>query len=1636
MTAATATTVQYLNLAYFGRPADPASLSAFPATGMTDEQIVEAFVKTSEYTTNTITASTVGSTVNQTKLINLFYQRLFGRFAAAVEITGWTNAIATGAVNEEYLGITIMRAGLNLPVETEMRKVLVAKFDSAQAFTTNLSNNPASADAYSTSAAASSAASFLTGITTSTAATASEAATAVATMVAASTPGSTYTLTSSGDVLTGTALNDIIYAVNSGDLSSSDVIDGGAGTDTLEATMAAADNSLRPVLKNVENLKFNLSDGGGTATHTFDFDRSSGISSVEFANYTFSTGGFRSADTIAAKNITTDTSFKISDDAGHATARANNYTLTYSGVTGTSDSAAVGVVQSAADGALGSITVAGIEDITVNASGGYDASYTLVAADATKVSLTAAADATAADTGAGTVIVNANKATTLNITSSNDLTVQDGTSDLLLVDTINIVSNDAASSISVEDLASDGSDAADAATTETVTYNVSGAGKAAIKNITSFQANNTGVAEDKIVVAGASATGAITYATNTTAANIVTTGSGNDTVSLYAKLDADDSINLGSGTSDRLLVEAAKVSYTNHAATDIFYDDDDSDTSDDPTISGVEIAAVTLKDTTNATNSVDVSSGKFASTLELLGDIEDAHVTVSGITVGQGVKFGSTLATNTASSQLILTQAGTSSTVFSDSITITSDMMEDGTNDQSLIVDLDIDQTKAVNLALNTTDTDVLTHVVSAFSADEASNVTVTSSEKVTFTAIDAKNASTLDFTGVTGETSIGVDTSLDYTVKGSSTAKTTFVMSTGLDADDSIVGGSATTDEVTATINGLTATTGKLSISGVETINLHSDGAAVIDAAGITGASVIAVSGDGTTAAGDDGAGNLTLTNLAAGTAVRFGSGTANTSSYDNTLAVSLADSTGSSDSFTLQLGARNADRDIEATLTGTGIETLNIVDSATSKDAKVNVNGFAASTINISGGLAGEAVDIASGTTANIATSTIDASTFKGVLTAKSHADTATTFKAKAAVGTITGGLQSDIVTISDYLTASVGTVVGGDGVGVDVLNVNAGGASFSLDAVTKFETINIGVKAVDSFTLTGGGGSDGVITAKTVSYSGGKAGQLYTVSATLTDVAGRVIDASQLLGSIKTSFGDDALVVTNSADPLTITGGQGSLDVVDVTMTGTDTGAFTMSGVETLIVGNADGAGTVDLTNVTGLTTLQLHDSGGTGAAFTVDKLSASTEVTLGISGTNIFKAQSVDLNLTDATGTSDALTINLKDTDHSDSTATIDVDGIETLTLKLANADEDHTIDLDNNLTSGAKLVVTGTHTAADLTISALETAYSTIDASGLKGGLSLEATARDADAITVTSGTGSDTIAMENKNDVLTAGEKASDNDVLKVAFSGTGGAIIVDMDAADQISMFNGLANSAVQTGFETIDLTSYVQTNSIGADMTAAAAGGTTITGTGYADTLRGTAGNNTLNGGGGNDTISGGSGNDTIDGGAGDDAITAGAGTDSITGGAGKDTMTAATTGVTTFVWGASSETYGDTTAIDVTADGGVDALTGVDIIVGVKAGDKLDLSAVDGSGISDGTTNDGTTTLANDTAGGLALISGAYVASTQKFTSGARSSSNNDYLVQWADGTTIQTAVLLDTSFEVDSLVAASGIATVTT
>ena len=89
---------------------------------------------------------------------------------------------------------------------------------------------------------------------------------------------------------------------------------------------------------------------------------------------------------------------------------------------------------------------------------------------------------------------------------------------------------------------------------------------------------------------------------------------------------------MGAGSGDKIV---ASASYSGNAADDLFYDDDDSDTSDDPTISGVEIASVTLAD--NGTAATAVSSAGFAGTLELNGDIGAISNTITGIKAGQTI---------------------------------------------------------------------------------------------------------------------------------------------------------------------------------------------------------------------------------------------------------------------------------------------------------------------------------------------------------------------------------------------------------------------------------------------------------------------------------------------------------------------------------------------------------------------------------------------------------------------------------------------------------------------------------------------------------------------------------------------------------------------------------------------------------------------------------------------------------------------------------------------------------------------------------------------------------------------------------------------------------------------------------------
>ena len=130
---ATRNEIQLLNLAYFGRPSDPAGLAGWESTGLTSSEIVLRFVETDEYQFNTVQPNEQGSTPNLAGVISTYYQRLFDRSPVQSEVDGWVSAINNGEVNLDYLGLTIANAGLNL-TGSDLANTLNNKIEKANAF--------------------------------------------------------------------------------------------------------------------------------------------------------------------------------------------------------------------------------------------------------------------------------------------------------------------------------------------------------------------------------------------------------------------------------------------------------------------------------------------------------------------------------------------------------------------------------------------------------------------------------------------------------------------------------------------------------------------------------------------------------------------------------------------------------------------------------------------------------------------------------------------------------------------------------------------------------------------------------------------------------------------------------------------------------------------------------------------------------------------------------------------------------------------------------------------------------------------------------------------------------------------------------------------------------------------------------------------------------------------------------------------------------------------------------------------------------------------------------------------------------------------------------------------------------------
>jgi hypothetical protein len=1347
--------------------------------------------------------------------------------------------------------------------------------------------------------------------------------------------------------------------LNSGDLGNSDIIDGAGGTDTLYAVQALStvSSTIRPVLTSVETVQLQLDETASSETgaHTFtaNFDKSSGINTVDVKNYTFNTAGTGAADTVAITGVTTATSLKITDEVGgSATARKNNFTVTYDGVSGSADVASASINSTVAAVTLGNITVAGVETLTVSSTGGANASYAVVAADATALTLNASAKS------GGAVDLNAAKVVTLNINAADDLSVADGGGASAKLRTVNIDSQTADKTVTLTTL----TPTPTAAATDAVVINVKGAGKATISIDTDFDTQSATNA-DTVTVNAATNTGGVSFTTSAKAANKVTGGTGNDSVTLGAALDKDDVIALGDGTADALVTTAT---YTTAAGTvaDLYYSDSIA-TADLPVISGVEVARINIAGTA-AANTISAKSATFASTVEFNAataattgaDVDNNNLTISNLKAGQTVKFGSNLLIDDSTITLEVIDASTNTAdvlqITTDGLNATATATFEGFTAANI-------ETVSVDLASTNKDNTTITAGTLTFA--NATAVTLTGS-KITTATVDAKDGATIDASAMTGTLDLTAATADKYTIKGSSTKATKFIMSTGLDKDDTIVGGAATTDSLTATVTSLTATTGVLKISGVETLGLTNTGTAVVDMTSVTGATNVALIGAGT---------STTLSKLTSGTKVTLGDGAGNVT-FTGDVTIALADATGSADSLTIDLnggGARGT-----SVLTTAGIETI-VLNGDTSTTAQVayeaqtvTMTASDAKTISITGGHATPA-KITLGTL-NAATTTLDASTFTGGVIATAAANTAMTVKVRVSTDNdITLDTGNDNVTVGTAALMAGGAIAAAGeidgGAGSDTLTVYAKNSA-DLGLADNFEVVNVIVDAAANATIDLGGTGQGADDAASITVTGGASGKTLALTEIVSDIGARTIDASAVASTTTLTLGDNVLVQAGLADAIVLKGGSAAADVLAYTASNDDSGEVTISGFETIKVTNGNTESTLNLKNVTGANNIEAIGDG----QLIISNFSNAQKIVLGTwdgtTATAFSDGTGDTLTVSRAAnGTADVLSLDLNTT----AAFTVTDNQVETVNLTLVNTtnNDDHVVTLSS--TSATTLNIVGAGADEDLTITAAGALLTTVNASALVGNLTYGVSNRAAQAMTITAGTGNDTVGMTFAADVLDGGTKASDNDTLEISFTGTGGALIVDLTSStDQVQMFNGLANAAVQKNFESVSAAAYTQTNSIGADITGTT-GANTVTGTAYADSIRtgagadtiivatATAGNSdVIDGGANTDTlvlavgshtfatndnlvnveeitlgngtntltltnqseafkITGGTGADTIVCGSGIDTIVAGTGADVITGAAGADVITLSTEttpAVDTVIYNATTE-GGDT-------------------------------------------------------------------------------------------------------------------------
>lgn len=1274
-------------------------------------------------------------------------------------------------------------------------------------------------------------------------------------------------LQSSGDTggldnITGTAGADLFYGAAAGAFASGDNLKGEGGADRLFA-LVSDDATVLPFLTSIETVTIKPVVTSSSDTLVLDLSESTGVTSVVLENVEAASS---EANTFVLRGVSTGVTLTVNDNiravdvsGTRGTDFDNNATVIYDGVNGESDQATVIVNTNHLDLDYGTVTVANIETLTVNVTGGWDIDYAVLAADATTLILNVAADATAETSGTtdatnSNINVRAANATTITLDANNDVTLTDDTTPAADLRTVN-VDVASGSTVYVNQLSPTVT-----ATSDTFTVDVDGAGSVIFNAEDTNFGSQTDSNADAIVYNGAGHSGTATIDLTSVVGSgaprtlSITGGTGSDTVkTLAGSFDEYDTVALGGGTDViEVIVSAANSAGTTVSNT--LYNA--SNTA--PTISGVDSVKVSLTDggsvLTNGVAEGDITidaKSVFATTSVLnitsdgVVDLNTFDIVVNNLAANSTVNFGDFMADDNSAKYKVAIETDTAS----DAVTIGVDVNNDSSGSGE-VDEIEAAGFETVTVVLSDAAGDVTTATVTEIDVDDATTVNLQSSIATSkFTVMGKTTGVTINATQLTGTNELTKAEAATHTYNLGNATNTVILGDYG--ANTTVVGTSGTD---TVTLNEVATTADAPTITGVDAVEYTADTSTGggLNAAGFTNVGKLVIKHGSTT---DSDSNSASVTNLTASQVVEINS--TNDAGFDgDTITLNVATGVSSLEAVRLtgtqSFGADSADISaagkIVTNATSLAVHNAAVTSSGDAVDNAFMIDAPSVTTLTLSG--AG-GLTVTADTSQN-ALETVSATAHTGNLTL-------TDSDLFAATGaTVTTGTASTTTTVLGSMLTN-GDLHLVDNGGTDVMSASeTTGADFGRINVDGFETLKF------QFNLG---------TAQTIGFS---------------DASG--YETIEIVEGDQTTDLDESITLDSVASGTTLRvggsygGGSHTLTVNAATGGASDTLTIASSASKDFVSSHANAAVTT-----TGFETVNLIGGGASGGtAYDIDLLNTNKDALLTLTGATALNLGSADANalgevkLGTVSATSvESLTLNT--TNGLISVANLGtMNSLETLSVttaasKKATITNGSTSSLDaitgsgdgdfeiTAMTAGSLDSITwaggGALTVTEITGSELDT-VSAGSATGIVTlGNGATAALSTASVASITTGTKSDSVALSV--DGLTGltlnmgTNTAGNGDTLYLHGAQASGTAVINLGLTDQITQWDGQANAASQTGIENVDLS---QVTANGAIVTGVA-GTTSLVGSAAADTLdaRASTGAVTLNGQAGNDTLYG---------------------------------------------------------------------------------------------------------------------------------------------------------------------------------